>query len=141
MTPKEYLKQAYRLNNRINSKLQELNELKSLSSGVSSPSFGERVQTTRNFEAPFAKQLEKVWELEVEVNQQIDKYIDFKSEMNRVIDEVDDRDEHIVLRCRYVNGMAWEQIAVDLCASVRTVYLWHASALKKVIVPENHVKI
>ena len=53
MTPKEYLKQAYRLDHRINSDIAELGRLREMSTSISSPSLGEKVQTNRNTDAPF----------------------------------------------------------------------------------------
>ncbi|MFV0441856.1 MAG: hypothetical protein ACK5LV_11310 [Lachnospirales bacterium] len=43
MTPKEYLKQAYRLDKIIDSMVQEVEELSALASAIQSPQFGERV--------------------------------------------------------------------------------------------------
>lgn len=64
MTPKEYLKQAYRLDHRINSDIAELGRLREMSTSISSPSLGEKVQTNRNTDAPFVKCLERIYSLE-----------------------------------------------------------------------------
>lgn len=137
MTPKEYLKQAYRLNKRIDSMIQEVEELKSLASSAQSPQFGERVQTTRNNDAPFLKNLAKVWEQEEQINQQIDCLIELRCEMGGVIDSVENVDEQLVLRYRYLHGQTWEDIADTLCADRSTVLRWHSKALTNVIIPEN----
>ena len=55
MTNKEYLNQAYRLNERINSDLKELDELRALAVNIGSPSIGERVSGSHSTEAPFAR--------------------------------------------------------------------------------------
>ena len=65
MTAKEYLKQAYRLDHRINSDISELGRLREMSSGISSPGFGEKVQTSHSGDAPFVKCLERIYDLDV----------------------------------------------------------------------------
>lgn len=56
MTAKQYLSQAYRLNERINSDLSELDRLRDLATSLSSVNYdGIRVSSTRSTEAPFEK--------------------------------------------------------------------------------------
>ena len=78
MTAKEYLKQAYRLDHRINSDIAELGRLREMSSGISSPGFGEKVQTSHSGEAPFVKCLERIYDLEEKINNEIDLFVDLK---------------------------------------------------------------
>lgn len=52
MTAKEYLSQAYRLDQRINSNIEEVTMLREMANSISSPSWGEKVQTSRSTEAP-----------------------------------------------------------------------------------------
>ena len=55
MTAKEYLSQAYRLDQRIDSNIAEITRLREMACGISSPSWEEKVQTSRNTDAPFVK--------------------------------------------------------------------------------------
>ena len=48
MTVKEYLGQAYLLDNRINSDTKELEELRLMSQTISSPGFEEHYNASRN---------------------------------------------------------------------------------------------
>lgn len=64
MTAKEYLQQAYRLNELIDSDVHELERLRDLAGRISSPNFGERVQSSRNLDAPFVKYLGDIMEME-----------------------------------------------------------------------------
>jgi DNA-directed RNA polymerase sigma subunit (sigma70/sigma32) len=141
MTPKEYLKQAYRLDITINSRLKELEDLKCLVYSLPTSQYGDRVQTTKNNEAPFVRQLEKVWRLENTITAEIDKFIDLKAEMRQAIDELENTDECLVLRKRYIHGKTWEKIAEELVADRSTVLRWHAKALKCFKVPENPIII
>ncbi len=141
MTPKEYLKQAYRLDHRINSNIAELGRLREMSTSISSPSLGEKVQTNRNTDAPFVKCLERIYALEEKINEEIDLLVNLKEEIRSVIDMVSNTDERMVLRYRYIHNYTWEQIGDVLGADSRTVRRWHGQALGHVILPENLLKI
>lgn len=141
MTPKEYLKQAYRLDHRINSDIAELSRLREMSTSISSPSLGEKVQTNRNTDAPFVKCLERIYTLEEKINEEIDLLVNLKEEIRSVIDMVSNTDERMVLRYRYIHNYTWEQIGDVLGADSRTVRRWHGQALGHVTLPENLLKI
>ena len=141
MTPKEYLKQAYRLDHRINSDIAELGRLREMSTSISSPSLGEKVQTNRNTDAPFVKCLERIYSLEEKINEEIDLLVNLKEEIRSVIDMVSNTDERMVLRYRYIHNYTWEQIVDVLGADSRTVRRWHGQALGHVTLPENLLKI
>lgn len=141
MTAKEYLHQAYRLDHKINSDIEELGRLREMSGSISSPQFGERVQTTRNLDAPFVKSLEKIFEMEQKINAEIDLYVDLKREIRTVIEKVENTDEQMVLRYRYIHNMTWEDIGDELHADKSTVRRWHGAALTHVVLPENPIKI
>lgn len=141
MTPKEYLKQAYRLDHRIDSDIAELGRLREMSTSISSPSLGEKVQTNRNTDAPFVKCLERIYALEEKINEEIDLLVNLKEEIRSVIDMVSNTDERMVLRYRYIHNYTWEQIGDVLGADSRTVRRWHGQALGHVILPENLLKI
>ena len=141
MTPKEYLKQAYRLDHRINSDIAELGRLREMSTSISSPSLGEKVQTNRNTDAPFVKCLERIYSLEEKISEEIDLLVNLKEEIRSVIDMVSNTDERMVLHYRYIHNYTWEQIGDVLGADSRTVRRWHGQALGHVILPENLLKI
>ncbi|MCC8044389.1 MAG: DUF1492 domain-containing protein [Clostridiales bacterium] len=141
MTAKEYLRQAYRLDQKINSDIAEAARLREIASSVSAPSLGERVQTPQSNEAPFVRRLEKVMLLEESINKEIDLYVDLKKQIRTVIDTVPDTDERLVLKFRYIHNYTWEQIGNELRADSRTVRRWHGNALTHVVMPENPIQI
>lgn len=141
MTAKEYLSQAYRLDQRINSNIEEISRLREMATSISSPSWGEKVQGTRSTEAPFVHCLEKIMDLEIIINKEIDTLIGLKKEIRTVIEAVQNTDERLVLRYRYIHNCTWEQIGNELNADARTVRRWHGEALLNVKVPENPIKI
>ena len=141
MTAKEYLRQAYRLDQKINSDLEEVAALREMASSVSSPQLSERVQTSRKGDAPFVRCLEKIIELEDKINKEIDLLVELKKEIRTVITTVEDTDERLVLKYRYVHNYTWEQIGNELHADARTVRRWHGKALLHVVLPENPITV
>ncbi len=141
MKAKEYLHQAYRLDKRIQSNIEEMERLRELSTSVSSPSWGERVQTGRHTDALFVRYLERIEELQIKINDEVDHLVALKAEIRDVINEVMDIDERMVLRYRYVHNFTWEQIGDELNADKSTIRRWHGNALNHVIVPENPITI
>ncbi len=141
MTAKEYLRQAYRLDQKISSDLEEVASLREMSASVSSPQLTERVQTSKNTDAPFVRALEKIIDLEEHINKEVELLMELKKEIRVVITTVEDTDERMVLKYRYVHNYTWEQIGNELHADARTVRRWHGKALQHVILPENPITI
>ena len=142
MTTKEYLHQAYRLDQQINSDLEEAKNLREMAGSVSAVRYDtDRVQSTPPSDAPFVKALDKLWDLEQKVSAELNRLSDLKKQIREVIEAVPDTDERLVLKYRYVLGMTWEQIGNELHADRTTVYRWHGSALNHVILPERPIII
>lgn len=141
MTNKEYLRQAYRLDQKINSNIEEVAHLREMASSILIPSPGVRVQTSRSGEAPFVRSVEKILEMEEEINRELDLLVNLREQMRAVIAAVPDTDERMVLRYRYIHNLTWEQIGNELNADERTIRRWHGNALLHVTMPENPVII
>lgn len=132
MTAKEYLRQAYRLDRKINSGIEEAARLRSLALNVTSSGFGERVQTSRSTEAPFAKSIDKIITLENRINEEIDLYVDLKTEIIEVIHAVEDIDCRLILAKRYLGYKSWEDIATEMGFSESWVLKLHRRAVEAV---------
>ena len=141
MTSKEYFCQAYRLDERINSDLEELAWLRAMAGSLRSSAPRDRVQISRRGEAAFVSGVERILALEQKIDREIDQLVDLREQMREVIDTVKNRDERMVLRYRYINGMSWEQIELKMHAAERTVFRWHASALQHVKLPDSPVAV
>ena len=137
MTAKEYLQQAYRLNELIDSDVHELERLRDLAGRISSPNFGERVQSSRNLDAPFVKYLGDIMEMEEKIQKELCRLVVLKKQILTALESVSDREERLLLTYRYLNNESWEQIAVDLSVSMSTVHRIHASALRNFPVPNQ----
>lgn len=136
MTAKEYLSGAKRLDDIINCRLRELEYWRSLSRSVSGSNFEEHLNPNRPTEAPFARCLDKIDEIERDINGKVDALVDLRTEINKAIDAVGNFEEQTVLRCRYLDNLTWEAISGIIGVSVRTVHRIHGTALQHFPIPE-----
>ena len=138
MTTKQYLKQAYRLNDLIKSNQQELADLRLLSDGVPGIDYSkERVQSSPSQDAPFVHIVCKIIGLENEINAEINRMVSLKLEIRSVINAVQDHDERLLLKYRYLNFMQWDDICEHMQVSMRTAHRIHAAALANVQIPKS----
>lgn len=136
MTAKEFLKQAYRLNELINSDLEELQNLRNLSRSVSAPVIGEKVSRTKSTDSPFEKYVIKIVDLEKQIQQEVERFVKLKTDIREAINQIEDMDEKLLLRYRYINFLHWEEICVNLNVSMRTVHRLHSLALQHLKIPK-----
>lgn len=142
MTAKEYLCQAYRLDQRIASDIEEARILQEMASGISAVNYDrDRVQTSRNTDAPFVKPLEKLWTLEDKISDELTVLSSLKEQIREVIESIDNTDERLVLKYRFILGMTWEEIGCDMNADPRTARRWCNKALQHVKVPADAIRI
>lgn len=129
MTAKEFLAQAYRLDQRINSKLQQIDSLRSLTQKVTQSYDSEVVSRTRNVTS-LEDAIIRLMEAEKELNQQIDQLVDTKIEIGKLIDMVHNESYRLLLEKRYLCFLPWDQIAADMHYSRRWVLSKHEHALE-----------
>ena len=80
MTAKEYLSQAYWLDRRINSKLEQLSSLNDIATRSTSVMSDDVVSRTRNVHA-MEDVIAKIVDMKAEVNAEIDRLVDLKRDM------------------------------------------------------------
>ena len=136
MTARDYLSQAYRLDQRINSKLEQVESLNSLATKVSSTLTGMPKNPNRTT-STMADTVTKIIALQAEINNDIDRLVDLKREMVAVIKAVANTERQTLLELRYLCFKTWEQIAVEMDYTVRNVHLLHKEALTAVVVPAS----
>ena len=129
MTAKEYLGQAYRLDQRINSKLEQVMSLRDLATKATSTLSDVAPSGTRNVHR-MEDIIVKIVDLENEINRDIDNLVDLKREMVSVIKAVTDPEYQTILELRYLCFKSWEQIAVELRYSIHHLYKLHNAALE-----------
>ena len=131
MTAKEYLQQAYRLDEMINSNLKRLDHLKDLASNVSASNFSDMPPNdTRNTDPPFVRYMPKIIDLEHKIDDEIDRLVDLKNEIIARLDAMPNADYKLLLTSRYLDFETWESIAEIMQFSVQWVHELHKRALK-----------
>jgi len=136
MTAKEYLGQAYRLDQRINSKLEQVASLNELATKCTSILTGMPRNPNRGT-STMAEAVGKIVDLQAEINRDIDRLVDLKREMVKLIKAVDNTEYQTLLELRYLCFKTWEQIAVDMGYNVRHVYRLHDEAVESIVVPQT----
>jgi hypothetical protein len=133
MTAKEYLSQAYRLDQRINSKLEQIASLNDLATKCTSTLTGMPRNPNRG-SSTMADAVGKIVDLQAEINRDIDRLVDLKRDMVRCIKAVDNTEHQTLLELRYLCFKTWEQIAVDMGYNVRHVYRLHDDATENLVI-------
>lgn len=136
MTAKEYLGQAYRLDQRINSKLEQVLSLRELTTKATATMSDMPGGGSRNV-YKMQDIIGKIVDLENEINADIDRLVDLKREMVAVIKAVADPEYQTLLELRFLCFKTWEQIAVDMNYSIQHIYRLRDKALKVVVAPEK----
>ena len=130
MNTKDYLSQAYRIDQRINSKLAQVMSLRDLlgkATGTLSRAPKAATPNPHSMEDTIAKMVD----LENEINEDIDVLVDLKAEIMRRIKRVENTEYQTILELRYLCFKRWEEIAVDMGYSLRRVYELHDCALEE----------
>lgn len=131
MTAKEYLSQAYRIDQRINSKLEQIVSLRELATKATSTLSDTPPRGTRNIHS-MEGVIAKMIDLEEEINKDIDTLIDLKREFVFIIKKISNPEYQTLLELRYLCFKTWEQIAVEMGYSLQHIFRIHDKALKKI---------
>lgn len=136
MTAKEYLSQAYRLDKRIDSKIEQLKSLNLLATKCTSTlSDMPKIQSISN--SRLEDTVVKIVDLQEEINRDIDSLVDLKRDIVRTIKSVQNPEYQIILELRYLCFKTWEEIAVQMNCSIDNVFKIRKNALKSVVIPES----
>ena len=134
MTAKEYLSQAFHIDQRISSKLSQVMRLREAATNCTAT-----LSDMPRPDSPSRRQMTdticKIVDLEREINEDIDRLVDLKAEARRVINAVSDPDQQLILELRYLCYKPWNEIMTELGYSEPTIYRLHGEALKKICVP------
>ena len=136
MSTKEYLSQAYRLDRRINSKLEQVASLNELATKCTS-TLSDMPRNPNRATSTMADAVTKIVDLQAEINRDVDRLVDFKRDMVRAIKGVNNTEYQTLLELRYLCFKTWEQIAVDMGYNVRHVYRLHDEAVESLTIPQT----
>lgn len=136
MTAKEYLSQAYRLDKRIDSKIEQLKSLNLLATKCTS-TLSDMPKSQSISNSRLEDTVVKIVDLQEEINRDIDSLVDLKRDIVRTIKSVQNPEYKIILELRYLCFKTWEEIAVQMNCSIDNVFKIRKNALKSVVIPES----
>ena len=131
MNAKEYLQQAFYLDQRINSKLEQVDQLRFLTTKATS-TLSDMPKHPHSKQSSLEETVIKIMSLQEEINIDIDKLVDLKRDIMVKIKIVKDSEEQMVLEKRYLCFLPFEQIAIDLNYNIRHIYRLHNKGLDDV---------
>jgi 3-methyladenine DNA glycosylase/8-oxoguanine DNA glycosylase len=131
MTVKEYLSQAKFLDQRINSKIQQVAALNDLATKATSTLTG-MPRNPNHATSTMEEAITKIIDLQAEINRDIDTLVDLKRDLSATIKAVGNTEYQTVLEKRYLCFQSWEQIAVEMGYDLRWLYRIHGKALDEV---------
>lgn len=132
LSAKDYLSQAYRIDQRISSKIEQVQSLRNLAEKATAtlsdvpPSKG-----TRNVHR-MEDVITKMVDLEAEINADLTRLINLKHEIVTVIKCVESPELQTLLELRYLCFKTWEEISVSLHLDIRWIHRLHNKALGEV---------
>ena len=129
MTIKEYLSQAYRIDQRINSKLEQVQSLRELAVKATS-TLSETYSSGSANKQTMEGVIVKIIDLENEIDEEIDRLVDLKQEIVSMIKQVKNPEYQTLLELRYLCFRTWEQIAVEMSYELRYLHKLHRRALE-----------
>ena len=131
MTAKNYLGQAKFLDQRIETKVQQINSLNELATLCAVAISGMPGSPNRG-----GSKVEdctvKIVDLQEEVKRDVSHLVDLKRDIMATIRKVDDPELQVILEKRYLCFIPWEKIAVEMGYSVQHVFRLHDKAAKAV---------
>lgn len=136
MTAKEYLSQAYRLDKRIDLKIEQLKSLNLLATKCTS-TLSDMPKSQSISNSRLEDTVVKIVDLQEEINRDIDSLVDLKRDIVRTIKSVQNPEYQIILELRYLCFKTWEEIAVQMNCSIDNVFKIRKSALKSVVIPKS----
>lgn len=129
MTVKEYLGQAYRIDQRINCKMEQVASLRALATKATATlSNLPRGNTYKSRDDIIAK----IIDFEHEINNEIESLVGLKQELTEVIQNVPNAEQRMLLELRYLCFKPWEQIAFEMGYGIDNVFKIHKKALQSI---------
>ena len=136
MTAKEFFSQAYQIDVRIDSKIEQVARLRELATKATqtlSDMPGSATKNTHQMEDIIVK----IVDLENEINADLDSLVDLKARIIDIIRTVSDAEQQTLLELRYLNNKSWQQIADEMGYCRQHVFTIHKNALASIVVQDS----
>lgn len=132
---KRYLSQAFGLNQRIESKIDQIAILNDLATKAT-VTYSDMPKSPNRDGSRMEDAIIKIIDLEAEINQDMMRLVELKKDIIRGIKAVDGAELQTILELRYLSYMRWEEIAIELGYGIDNVYYLHRKALDVIQIPE-----
>jgi len=136
MSAKEYLSQAMYIDQRINSKLEQVMTLRETATKATATLTDMPRSDSPNLQS-MENTIVKIVDLENEINRDIDRLVDLKAEVRQLIAALENPEQQLILELRYLCFKQWSAIMEEMGISETSVYRIHGEALKNIVVPEK----
>ena len=132
---KKYLSQAFGLNQRIESKLGQIEDLHNLATKAT-VTYSDMPRNPNKGQSRLEDCVIQIMELEAEINRDMIKLVELKKDIIRRIKSVENAELQTILELRYLSYMRWEEIAIELGYGIDNVFRLHRNALDEITIPE-----
>ena len=124
MTVKQWLWRYSNADHRIDSLLQQRQEVYDRLTKITAALDSESVSSTKD-----PHKFDELADLDVFIRQRVSQSMSIRLEITEAIEELEDWRHRDILTYRYINGYTWEQVADIIHMSVRHVTRLHGDAL------------
>jgi DNA-directed RNA polymerase specialized sigma subunit len=133
MNTLDFLSQAYRLDLRIDSKLEQIASLNELSTKCTT-TITDMPSNPNLSISSMADAIVKIVDLQTEIDRDIHRLIDIKRQIVASIKAVDNKEYQTLLELRFLCGCKWEEVAIKMGYSIQHTYRMRDRALRKVVI-------
>ena len=133
---KKYLSQVFGLNQRIESKLGQIEDLHDLATKAT-VTYSDMPRNPNKGHSRLEDAVIQMIKVETEINQDVIKLVELKKDIIRRIKAVESSELQTVLELRYLSYMRWEEIAIELGYGIDNVFRLHRNALDEIEIPER----
>ena len=141
MTVEEYLSQYGELKSRFNFDKAFFLSLKAALTDADAPEIiDDPVQTSPSKDAPYTRDLEKLYYLRDKIKLERDLLIRLKAEILELVKPLNPK-ECTLITMRYIRGAKWDSIIETMKAKRASVFRLHQDLLRRLVLPENAVNI
>ncbi|BED92177.1 MAG: hypothetical protein CfP315_0771 [Candidatus Improbicoccus pseudotrichonymphae] len=128
---KEFLNQSYKIEKRIDSKLEQIKTLKVLAEKVNSV-FSDMPKNPAMNPHVMEETISKLVDLETEISDDLKDLVKTKEEAIHFIKSIENKEFQIILEIRYLCYKSWDSIANNMNFSIQNIFKLHFKALKSI---------
>lgn len=126
---KNYLQKIKLYDVQINSKVEELDKLRAITTKITPALSGDVVSGSRS-QDKLGDAVARIVDLEEDINRRIDALIELKRSAMELLDKLQNPNHFEILNKRYFQFKSLEQISVDMGYSYRNICYIHGKALQ-----------